>query len=331
MWRPKSSCWKKKTFSTSEYHGFFAFVFVFMKPISFRSLIGVLLLGPLAFGQHQGSEGRSLDIDSVAQSVLSAPYDSLRLQANALLLDFLIDTLSHPSSYEQDFDSFKSISRLRAPDDRFVLWTWQLPRKGGRFHHQGLVVLPGEEANRVILLSDTGNHSAPPLYRPLRPGQWQGAVYYHIEKVRHKKEAYYMLLGYDQHDLRTRRKWIDVIALDPQHAGGIVFGADIFRIDDFQGRVMPRKPYRLLLEYSAKLSASLRWSDGRIIMDHLAPQDASMKRMYSFYGPDFTYDALYWNKGHWKLEEQIEAPSDIPARIALPDRGSDLAPGEQRK
>ena len=66
-------------------------------------------------------------------------------------------------------------------------------------------------------------------------------------------------------------------------------------------------------------------------MDHLAPQDASMKRMYSFYGPDFTYDALYWNKGHWKLEEQIEAPSDIPARIAPPDRGTDLAPGEQRK
>ena len=192
-------------------------------------------------------------------------------------------------------------------------------------------MLPGEKENRVILLSDTGNHSAPPLYRPLRPDQWQGAVYYHIEMVRHKKETHYMLLGYDQHDLRTRRKWIDVIVLDPQQAGGIIFGADIFRIDDFQGRVMPRKPYRLLLEYSAKLSASLRWSEGRIIMDHLAPQDASMKRMYSFYGPDFTYDALYWNKGHWKLEEQIEAPSDIPARIAPPNRGSDLAPREKRK
>ena len=47
-------------------------------------------------------------------------------------------------------------------------------------------------------------------------------------------------------------------------------------------------------------------------MDHLAPQDASMKRMYSFYGPDFTYDALYWNKGHWKLEEQIEALRTFP-------------------
>ena len=302
-----------------------------MKRTAFSCLIGLLLFGPLAFGQDARSANRFLDMDSVAQSILSAPLDSMRLQANALLLDFLVDTLAHPASFYSDFNSFKSISRLRAPDDRFMLWTWQLPRKGGRFHHQGLVVLPGEEENRVILLSDIGSHSAPPLYRPLRPSQWQGAVYYHIEKVRYKKEVHYMLLGYDQHDLRTRRKWIDVIALDPEQTRGIVFGADIFRIDDFQGRVMPRKPYRLLLEYSAKLSASLRWSEGRIIMDHLAPQDASMKRMYSFYGPDFTYDALNWKKGHWKLEEQIEAPSEIPARIAPPDRGSDLAPGERRK
>jgi hypothetical protein len=59
-------------------------------------------------------------------------------------------------------------------------------------------------------------------------------------------------------------------------------------------------------------------------MDHLEPQDASMKRMYQFYGPDFTYDALYWKRDAWEIEEGVKVESDIQAPIVPPNRGEGL-------
>ncbi len=41
-------------------------------------------------------------------------------------------------------------------------------------------------------------------------------------------------------------------------------------------------------------------------MDHLAPLDPSYEGNRSYYGPDFSYDVLEFNKGKWVLEENVE-------------------------
>jgi hypothetical protein len=46
--------------------------------------------------------------------------------------------------------------------------------------------------------------------------------------------------------------------------------------------------------------------------------------MYQFYGPDFTYDALYWKRDAWEIEEGVKVESDIQAPIVPPNRGEGL-------
>lgn len=276
--------------------------------------------------QSSRSSIAEMPLDSLAMQVLRAVNEQDRLNANSELINRLIDTLSFPSSYQEEFNELLSISRLNSPDDLFKLWTWQLPRKGGSFHHQGLLILPGEEENKVVLLTDTTDEWELPLYRQLKVSDWQGCIYYHIEKVKTKEQEFYTLLGYDQHNLQTRRKWIDVLSFEGEQDEIIRFGAGIFQTPVFQGEEIDRRPYRLVMQYSARFTAILRWEDkeDRILMDHLEPQDASMKRMYQFYGPDFTYDALYWKRDAWEIEEGVKVESDIQAPIVPPNRGEGL-------
>lgn len=271
---------------------------------------------------------QQMPLDSLAWQVLSAPSEKERLAANAELVQQLRDTLWMPEVYAESFDGLKSISRLRAPDNRFQLWTWQLPRKGGRFHHMGMLIIPGKEQNRLVVLADSTDEWELPLHKELKVQDWQGALYYHIEQVKLKKKTYYTLLGYDQHDLQVRRKWVDALYIDEDDDRFIRFGAPIFHTERFQGEVLNKRPYRLVMQYSAAFSAMLRWEEDekRLLMDHLEPQDAKMKRMYRFYGPDFTYDALVWSKKGWELEENVEVRSRINAPIVPPNKGTDLGP-----
>lgn len=280
-------------------------------------------------GQSSLKPAAELPIDSLALRILTGVTEEERMEANGLFLERISDSLRQPASYSLAFDELKSVSRLRSPDDAFRLWTWQLPRRGGRFHHQGILIFPGEERNRLIFLSDTTDEFRPEWRKPLKVEDWLGCIYYHIERVKTDGEVYYTLLGYDQHDLRTRRKFIDVLHIQEVDDRRMIrFGAPIFYTDIFQGETLDERPYRLLMQYSARFSAMLRWDEKEelIIMDHLSPKDAKMKGMYQFYGPDFTYDALEWSKKGWVLEEGVKPESDINAPIVPPDRGEGLPP-----
>jgi hypothetical protein len=66
--------------------------------------------------------------------------------------------------------------------------------------------------------------------------------------------------------------------------------------------------------------------ENRFVFDHLAPPDASMKEDWTTYGPDFTYDALFWKDGFWQLEEGIEMKGNTrptpprPVQKGLPEK-----------
>jgi hypothetical protein len=43
-----------------------------------------------------------------------------------------------------------------------------------------------------------------------------------------------------------------------------------------------------------------------ITMDHLAPMEPVFEGDRSYYGPDFSYDALDYQEGKWMLIEDVE-------------------------
>ena len=321
-----SNCYLKKT------SYIFKKIYFLSKAGVLKSMIRMWLLAlvPLcSFGQAGPMPIRpNMPLDSLAYAVLAAPYDSQRVMANTWLIHRLEDTLSLAKSYSLDFEALRSISRLRSKDDRFQIWTWQLPRKGGRFDHFGFIIMPDEDENRLVSLVDTVKSYELPHYQQLSPDNWYGAIYYSIETVKAKGREYYVLLGFDQNDLVERRKLIEVVSFAGKNDRMIRFGERFFDVSEFQGMKMERAPYRLFMRYGAERTSMLRWDkkEEQILMDHLVPDDASMKSMYRFYGPDFSYDALVFKKGKWNLELGTEFQSDINSPIRPPDKERGLPP-----
>ncbi len=58
----------------------------------------------------------------------------------------------------------------------------------------------------------------------------------------------------------------------------------------------------MTLEYDRK--------NKQIIFDHLAPPNSQYEGIYSFYGPDLSYDAYVLNKDRWQLLLEIEPPKN---------------------
>ena len=66
---------------------------------------------------------------------------------------------------------------------------------------------------------------------------------------------------------------------------------------------------------------------GRIVYDHLAPENPSLQGQYAFYGPTLSYDGIEWRKGRWQFvsdvsvrnakrrqESRIPGPKKSPSR-----------------
>ena len=136
--------------------------------------------------------------------------------------------------------------------------------------------------------------------KPIRPNNWYGVLYYKILAHRYRGQTYYTLLGWDGKDNITNRKMVDALSLQGKT---VILGSSMFVDED------ERSAHRLIYEYANDVSMALNYDDKEkmIIMDHLAPEDSRFEGQFQFYGPDFSYDALVFKKGFWRLERDIFA------------------------
>ncbi|RCX05404.1 hypothetical protein [Schleiferia thermophila] len=249
----------------------------------------------------------------LGREILSAETYSERNAANQEFDSLLLEALKKPESLDYLFAEVKNLSRIQSQDKKVVVYTWLLPKENpGEYEFYGYVQIR-DKNGKILLhqLKDETGQIPQPEYTALKPERWYGALYYQIIDVRHQSATYYTLLGYKPMGKVIQRKVIDVLHLhNPKKP---IFGAPIFYVQDFVDRRYMRKPFRLFYDYSASVSATMRYREKEkmIIMDHLAPPDYSKKGIYAVYGPDFSYDGLYWNNGHWHLKEQIRFDTGI--------------------
>ena len=108
-----------------------------------------------------------------------------------------------------------------------------------------------------------------------------------------------MLLGINYGNPEVTRKIIDV--LDFKSDSTILLGRKWFSA----GNDMK---YRVVLEYSATATVSLRFSQtNSIIFDHLVPFSPSAGSNRQYYGPEYTYDAYVFDGNIWKLKINVDA------------------------
>ena len=244
-------------------------------------------------------------LEFYAKKMLNDPIESERLESEDRV-SFILDTLlKSTNSWDISFAQIKSLSILTSPDNRFKLYTWNVPLDDGTYYFFGRVQLRSHRKfpYSVIDLKDASGEITKASSKILQADQWFGALYYNIIRKSSKRKVYYTLLGWDGNSSMSNKKLIDVMLITPKNT--ITFGAAIF--DDTKGL-----RNRVFFEHSERVTMSLRYQENKdwIVFDHLAPSQTSLEGQYEFYGPDFTFDAFQWEKNRWVFKANVDVRNE---------------------
>jgi hypothetical protein len=265
-----------------------------------KFLLSILLL--LSFSGLRAQ----LDLNELAdvgRRILEAPEFAVRDSSNNYFKRQLKQFLSEGDNYKLELKLLNNMIRVADPNHKVAIYTWQMPDQQFNYVRFGLTVVPTKKGPIVTELHDALNDLTNVQERVLKAQEWPGALYYQLLPLKGEKKTF-TLLGYAPGE-KTHKKIIDAIEI--RRNGSVRFGAKIFRVEDWQDKVLRKAPYRLILEYSSKYSVSVRWNENekRIIMDNVAPPKPAMKGLYFMYGPDFSYNALNWDDDWWHLKSGV--------------------------
>jgi hypothetical protein len=247
----------------------------------------------------------------LALSIVEPENDFERLTINHEFLSLLKEVLEMYGSFQFPFDSLATVSRLRAPDGSFRIFTWYVPLQNNRFEYFGFFQSHDTRRNesQLFTLHDRGAEQDDFMNKSLDHDNWYGAYYLELIHKRHRRNDYYILLGWRSDNPLTRKRIIEPI----QQLGGgrPSFGQPVFRYQDNRLR-------RVIFEYSARVSMSMRYEShpietGRrmtdmIIFDRMAPTHDYLEGRYQFYVPETNiFDSFVFDEGKWIFTPDIDA------------------------
>lgn len=290
-------------------------------PMGKSILLGLFLISSLL----QGQDSLSISLTRLARYgrlSLEAPEFAVRDSANKQFSQGLIEYLSVEENYLKPLPELNNMLRLESPDKRFAIYTWQCPDAQRQYQRFGLIAGSFKGETKVIELKDKLLQMPDLQFTKGDDQNWPGAIYYAIRPMEGEKNSY-LLLGLAMGE-PLNRKIIEI--LNVNNRGKVSFGDRKFRVDEWMDKTLSKPPLRLVLSYNAKYAATVRWNENAemVIMDHLAPPQPKLKGVYTMYGPDFSYDALYWEDGWWHLKTGVSFNTGQDIEIKPPSLPTDL-------
>ncbi len=204
--------------------------------------------------------------------------------------DSFAEKITTAGSFDYAFDSLKNIGSIYSPDRALRIFTWNIPVGLNDQLYFGLALYFSRSDNNYIVVklnNPTG------LNQLKKIGEWPGALYYEVVQTKHAGQKYYTLLGFNFDTPLSNKKVIDILSIDDYNE--LYFCKELIRYDN---KIVDNIEF----VYNEKASMSLRYDQDKkmIIFDHLSPSKPSLEGKYEFYGPDFTYDGLKFEKGIWE-------------------------------
>jgi hypothetical protein len=302
-----------------------------LRVVAMLAVAGVVVAQPLSDPARTPLPQLERELMPMAREVLEGRDYARKLSLNQQLFTQLGKILLREDSYTYPFDSLTTISRQYPADQSFRVFTWQVVQQDTqnsiREHvYYGYVQRRYAQANGdtvilVIPLVDSAEYHARIEGEELTNRRWLGALYYKPEnadfgvmtydglfarynnvtrKLQKFPVRYYVLLGYNGHDIGSNLKMIDVLSFDPRDSTRLVFGAPIFTVT---GAV---QKYRMVFKYSDNSPFSLnqrlvvtgglfKRKRPMLVFDHMElPRNARPHDLYAL-GSDGTQDAVYWS------------------------------------
>jgi hypothetical protein len=267
-----------------------------------------------------------LVLKNQAANILEAREWQDRLRADSLFTRTLVQTLKLPHSFRYPFDSLGTISVVYAPDSAFRIFSWQLMKDFSFYRQKGAIQYKTANGSlRLTPLFDISPFTEQPCDSVRDASQWIGAVYYKILLNTFQGRNYYTLLGYDENDARSTRKWMEVLTFNEQ--GQPQFGGDYFhyRPDDMKPPVPTQRFY---LEYKKGANARMNFDEELqlITFAHLISENGVPAAHYTLV-PEGSYEGFKWVQGKWvhipvvealDPNPQINPPKENPAPGNMP-------------
>lgn len=271
-----------------------------MKSIKLALFILFLSHGFASFAQKAKLNILQDSLAKISNSFFTPAGKEQKLKENSQFVKILVEALKLTNSFDYPFDSLKTVSVVKSPDQSFRILSWYLPMDDGTYRFYGTIQMNtnGGALKLYPLIDQTENITDENVITDNQ--KWFGARYYEIIPVNAPgKTPYYVLLGWKGNNQTTTKKVIEILSFDKQKA---IFGAPVFDGPAFVGK------NRIIFEYN-KQNAMMLKSDqkaGMIVYDHLVPFEASMVGKFEYYGSDLSFDGFKIIGGRLKHQDNVD-------------------------
>lgn len=265
---------------------------------------------------------QKLEEDSLKPYSRQMVFDTIpgrRFMADSAFIKQFVKALRVPHSFNYPFDSVITVSKLYPADSSFRIFTWELERDEDYYRQQGAIQIRTADGSlKLFPLSDKSEFTASPADSARGAQNWIGALYYNIITKEYKGKKYYTLVGIDDNDITSTRKWIDILTFD--ETGRPRFGANVFDYKE-DSLKLPQPAYRFLLEFKKDAKAKMAYDPelDMIVFDHLVSESNESSKKYTLV-PDGSYEGFKWKNGKWAHIDDIFAnmPGDNKTPVPQP-------------
>lgn len=284
----------------------------------------------MSFAQTSGSNKKQLSVkeDSLkihSYKIVNAISAMERLKADSLFTKAFVRALKIPHSFNYSFDSLRTISKLYPPDSSFRIFTWQMVINENVIRQHGAVQMKTADGSlKLFPLIDKSDVTANITDTIGNNFGWMGAVYYKLISTTHNKQTYYTLLGYDENNIRSNKKVIEILQFKD---GQPVFGGRFFNTTE--NADLPKNMARFILEYKRSTSPRLTFDEelNMIVVEHLISPSNEPKKKYTLI-PDGDYEGFKWKDGQWnyitKIFTLVTPENEPPTPLLIRDAAGNV-------
>ena len=293
------------------------------KPVLFFFLLLFLAAG----SQAQVSKISPTDLkklnkqeDSLKNLVKNVIIDSFtagRMRSDSQFVKTLVRGLLVKNSFYYPFDSVRGIGKVYAPDSSFRIITWQLAFDDYYCRQRGAIQFRTQDGSlKLVPLRDYSEFAEDPMDSIRNKDTWIGAVYYNIIQTKHNGKNYYTLFGFDQHSVRSNKKWIEVLTFDSRNMP--VFGGKYFSFE--KDSIKRAAQFRFSIEYKKEASTTVNFDPelNMILIDHLVSESDEPDLAYTFI-PDGDYEGFKWENGKWMHIDKVFHEKLEDGQAPIPD------------
>lgn len=274
----------------------------------------------ISTADYKSLEKKEDSLKTLSDKIINAINAGDRLKADSSFTKTFVRALKTNNSFYFPFDSLYTISKLYAPDSSFRIYTWQMVINENVIRQHGAIQMKTADGSlKLFPLIDKSDITTDMSDTIADNFGWMGAVYYKIIQKRAAGRNFYTLLGFDQNNIRSDKKIIEILTFQNDKP---LFGSRQFSI--VSGYGYKGNMARFVMEFKKDASAKLNYDPELdiIVFEHLISESNQPNKKWTLVG-DGDYEGFRWQEGRWvyvnKIFNQVTPLGQEPVPSPLSD------------